>query len=145
MTTSNFGHAGLLAVATALLVACGGTGAPSLTAVPSRTAGARPSVTATLPELEPIGAPPGGSNRRRGAAEPRPVRPPLTELAATARDDAGRSRALGLRDAVRTAGTHLNVLVRAGQFATLSYDLDAVAAELEAALAAAVAQGAGDR
>src|SRR6185437_308187 len=69
----------------------------------------------------------------------------LTELAATARDDAGRSRALGLRDAVRTAGSQLNVLVRAGQFATLPYDLDAVAGELEAALAAAEAEGAGDR
>ena len=67
----------------------------------------------------------------------------LTELAATARDDAGRSRALGLRDAVRTAGGQLNVLVRAGRFDTFAYDLDAVAAELEAALAAA--GGAGDQ
>jgi hypothetical protein len=64
----------------------------------------------------------------------------LTELAATARDDAGRSRALGLRDAVRTASGRLNVLVRARQFEALAYDLDAVAAELEAALA----EGAGD-
>jgi hypothetical protein len=65
----------------------------------------------------------------------------LTELAATARDDAGRSRALGLRDAVRTAARLLNVLVGTRQFDTLAYDLDAVAAELEVALA----EGAGDR
>jgi len=67
----------------------------------------------------------------------------LTELAATARDEAGRSRALGLRDAVRGAGRQLNVLVGARQFNTLAYDLDAVAAELEAALVAA--EGAGAR
>jgi hypothetical protein len=59
----------------------------------------------------------------------------LTELAATARDDAGRSRALRLRDAVRTAGRQLEVLVGARQFDTLAYDLDAVAAGLESALA----------
>jgi hypothetical protein len=265
VTTSNFGHAGLLAVATALLVACGGTGAPSLTAVPSRTEGARPSVTATLPELERSEPRPEGAT---GTAEPpsparsvpRPAPPTeipattaspeqqatgpvlaapppsttsspspagatapaestswlwwflgaivvavavivplllrarrrrvwqddlaaaereiawlarllvpelrrvaspdeavgawtvevsrvsaledrLTELAATARDDAGRSRALRLRDAVRTAGRQLEVLVGARQFDTLAYDLDAVAAGLEAALA----EGAGDR
>jgi hypothetical protein len=67
----------------------------------------------------------------------------LTELAATARDDAGRSRALRLRDAVRGAGRELDVLVRAGRFDTFAYELDAVAAELEAALAAA--EGEGDR
>jgi len=48
-----------------------------------------------------------------------------------------------LRDAVRSAGRQLNVLVEARQFNTLVYDLDAVAAELEAALAAA--EGAGAR
>jgi hypothetical protein len=65
----------------------------------------------------------------------------LTELAATARDDAGRSRALGSRDAVRAADLQLNVLVGARRFDTLAYDLDAVAAGLESALA----EGAGDR
>jgi len=65
----------------------------------------------------------------------------LTELAATARDDAGRGRALGLRDAVRTADLQLNVLVGARRFDTFAYDLDGVAAGLEAALA----DGAGDR
>ncbi len=40
-----------------------------------------------------------------------------------------------LRDAVRNAGSQLYVLVRAGQFDTLARDLDAVAAELETALA----------
>ena len=265
VTTRNFGHAGLLAVATALLVSCGGTGAPGLTAVPSRTAEARPSVTATLPELERSEPRPEGAT---GTAElpsparsvPRPAPPPeipattavpeqqaagpvpaapppsttsspppagatapaqstswlwwflgaivvavavvvplllrarrrrlwqddmaaaereiawlarllvpelrrvaspdeavgawtveasrvsaledrLTELAATARDDAGRGRALGLRDAVRTADLQLNVLVGARRFDTLAYDLDGVAAGLEAALA----DGAGDR
>ena len=263
VTTRNFGHAGLLAVATALLVSCGGTGAPGLTAVPSRTADARPSVTATLPELERSPRPEGAT----GTAElpsparsvPRPAPPPeipvttavpeqqaagpavavpppttalpppagatapaestswlwwflgaivvavavvvplllrarrrrwwqddlaaaereiawlarslvpelrrvaspdeavgawtveasrvsaledrLTELAATARDDAGRGRALGLRDAVRTADLQLNVLVGARRFDTFAYDLDGVAAGLEAALA----DGAGDR
>jgi len=268
VTTGKFGCAALLAVATVLLVACGGTGAPGLTAAPSRTAGDRPSVTATLPELSrseprpeaatgsaeppsparsvprpapptevpattaapeqqaagPVLAtpppsatsspPPAGATaapaqssswlwwllavivvtvavvvalvlraRRRkvwhdelAAAEreiawlARSLVPELrraaspdqavgawsveasrvsaledrlTELAATARDDAGRSRALGLRDAVRSAGRQLNVLVEARQFNTLVYDLDAVAAELEAALAAA--EGAGAR
>ena len=65
----------------------------------------------------------------------------LTELAATARDDAGRGRALGLRDAVRAADLQLDVLVGARRFDTLAYDLDAVAAGLESALA----EGAGDR
>ena len=183
MTTRNLGHAGLLAVATALLVSCGGTGAPGLTGVPSRTAGARPSVTATLPELERSEPRPEGAT---GTAEPpsparsvpRPAPPPEipattavpeqqaagpalavppsttsspssagatapaeSELAATARDDAGRSRALGLRDAVRAADLQLNVLVGARRFDTLAYGLDAVAAGLEAALA----EGAGDR
>ena len=267
MTTSRFGHAALLAVATALLVACGGTGAPGLTAAPSRSAGARPSVTATLPELSrsesrpevatgtaeppsparsvsrpapPTEVPAATAVPEQQAAGPALATPPpsatsspspavatapaeslswlwwllgtilvvvaiivplllrarrrrewhddlaaaerevawlarslvpelrraaspdqavgawsveasrvsaledrLTELAATARDDAGRSRALGLRDAVRSAGRQLNVLVEARQFNTLVYDLDAVAAELEAALADA--EGAGAR
>ena len=264
VTTRNFGHAGLLAVATALLVSCGGTGAPGLTAVPSRTAEARPSVTATLPELERSPRPEGATGTaelpsparsvpqpapppeipattavpEQQAAGPVPAAPPpsttsspppagatapaqstswlwwflgaivvavavvvplllrarrrrlwqddmaaaereiawlarslvpelrrvaspdeavgawtveasrvsaledrLTELAATARDDAGRSRALGLRDAVRAADLRLNVLVGARRFDTLSYDLDAVAAGIEAALA----DGARDR
>jgi hypothetical protein len=67
----------------------------------------------------------------------------LTELAATARDDAGRSRALELRDAVRSADRQLNGVVGARQFNTLAYDVDTVAAELEVALAAA--EGAGAR
>jgi hypothetical protein len=67
----------------------------------------------------------------------------LTELAATARTDAGRGRALRLRDAVRGAGRELNVLVRGGRFETFAYELDAVAAELEAALASE--EGEGDR
>lgn len=59
----------------------------------------------------------------------------LTGLEATARDDAGRSRARDLRDAVRAASRRLDILIRSGQFDTLPWDLDAVAAELEAALA----------
>ena len=124
VTTSKLGHAGLLAVVTALLVACGGTGAPVLTA---RAASPDQAVGAWSVEAS-----------RVAALEDR-----LTELAATARDDGGRSRALGLRDAVHSAGRQLDVLVRAGRFDTLAYDLDGVAAELEAASAAA--EGEGDR
>jgi hypothetical protein len=267
VTTGKFGYAALLAVATALLVACGGSGAPGLTAVPSRTAGARPSVTATLPELSrsesrpevatgtaeppsparsaprpappteipattavpeqqapgPVLAtpPPSTTSSPSPAVATAPAESPswlwwllgtivvavavsvplllrarrrklwhdhlaaaereiawlarslvpvlrraaspdeavgawtveasrvsaledrLTELAATARDDAGRSRALELRDAVRSADRQLNGVVGARQFNTLAYDVDTVAAELEVALAAA--EGAGAR
>lgn len=58
----------------------------------------------------------------------------LTALEATAPDDAGRTRARTLRDAVRTARTRLHGLLTAGQVDTLQRDLDAVAAELERAL-----------
>jgi hypothetical protein len=252
-------RATILLVAASLLIACGGGGAPGLTAAPSRSAGARPTVTATLPDfsrtptlperatdgVEPPGttgsvarpahpteiprtteqpapsaagpalttaaqattpsptaagasAPADTTSwlwwllgaivvvvavvvplllraRRRRAwqddlamaeseiawlarsfiPELRRVASPdqavgawtieanrvsaledrLSGLEATAPDDAGRIRALTLRDAVRSAGRQLNVLVRAGQFDTLAWDLDAVAAELETALA----------
>jgi len=59
----------------------------------------------------------------------------LTGLEATARDDTGRARARNLRDAVRTASSQLNILINDGQFDTLPRDLDAVAGELETALA----------
>ena len=58
----------------------------------------------------------------------------LTALEATAPDDAGRTRARTLRDAVRTARSRLHGLLTAGQVDTLQRDLDAVAAELERAL-----------
>ena len=58
----------------------------------------------------------------------------LTALEATAPDDAGRTRARTLRDAVRTARTRLHGLLTAGQIGTFQRDLDAVAAELERAL-----------
>jgi len=58
----------------------------------------------------------------------------LTALEATAPDDAGRTRARTLRDAVRTARTRLHGLLTAGQGDTPQRDLDAVAAELERAL-----------
>jgi hypothetical protein len=58
----------------------------------------------------------------------------LTALEATAPDDAGRTHARTLRDAVRAARTRLHGLLAAGQVDTLQRDLDAVAAELERAL-----------
>ena len=58
----------------------------------------------------------------------------LTALEATAPDDAGRTRARTLRDAVRTARSRLHGLLTAGQVDALQRDLDAVAAELERAL-----------
>ena len=58
----------------------------------------------------------------------------LTALEAIAPDDAGRTRARTLRDAVRTARTRLRGLLTAGQVDTFQRDLDAVAAELERAL-----------
>ncbi|HEY0815187.1 MAG TPA: hypothetical protein VGE11_18105 [Pseudonocardia sp.] len=47
-------RAAILALAISLLVACGGGGAPSLPETASRSAGARPSVTATLPDLSQL-------------------------------------------------------------------------------------------
>jgi hypothetical protein len=58
----------------------------------------------------------------------------LTALEATAPDDAGRTRARTLRDAVRTARTRLHGLLTTGQVDTFQRDLDALAAELERAL-----------
>ena len=58
----------------------------------------------------------------------------LTALEATAPDDAGRTRARTLRDAVRAARTRVHGLLTAGQVDTFQRDLDAVAAELERAL-----------
>jgi hypothetical protein len=58
----------------------------------------------------------------------------LTALEASAPDDAARTRTRGLRDAVRAARGHLRELLESGSPDTMSRDLDAVAAELEAAL-----------
>jgi hypothetical protein len=58
----------------------------------------------------------------------------LTVLEAIAADDAGRTRARTLRDAVLTARTRLHGLLTAGVVDTFQRDLDAVAAELERAL-----------
>ncbi len=61
----------------------------------------------------------------------------LTALEASAPDDAGRTRARTLRDAVRASRAHMQELVGSGATDTLLRDMDAVAAELEAALEAA--------
>jgi hypothetical protein len=61
----------------------------------------------------------------------------LTALEASAPDDAGRTRARTLRDAVRASRTRMQELVGSGAIDTLPQDLDAVATELETALAAA--------
>jgi hypothetical protein len=58
----------------------------------------------------------------------------LTALEASAPDDAGRNRARTLRDAVRAARHRMQELTGSGTSDTLFRDLDAVAAELEAAL-----------
>lgn len=58
----------------------------------------------------------------------------LIALEATARDDAGRGRARTLRDAVRASRNRLSVLIAARDAEALQRDLDAVAAELDAAL-----------
>ena len=60
----------------------------------------------------------------------------LTALEASAPDEAAGARARTLRDAVRAARGHVQGLLEAGSPDTTSRDLDAVAAELEAALAA---------
>jgi hypothetical protein len=61
----------------------------------------------------------------------------LTALEASAPDDAGRTRARSLRDAVRASRARMQELVGSGATDTLPQDLDAVATELEAALRAA--------
>lgn len=61
----------------------------------------------------------------------------LTALEASAPDDAGRTWTRILRDAVRAARDHMQELTGSGAGDTLLRDLDAVAAELEAALRAA--------
>jgi hypothetical protein len=60
----------------------------------------------------------------------------LTALEASAPDDAGRARALTLRDAVRVSRGHMERLVGSAATDTVMRDLDAAAAELEAALRA---------
>ena len=61
----------------------------------------------------------------------------LTALEASAPDDAGRTWARTLRDAVQTAREHVQELTGSGAGDSQLRDLDAVAAELEAALRAA--------
>jgi hypothetical protein len=61
----------------------------------------------------------------------------LTALEASAPDDAGRTHARTLRDAVRGSRARMQEVVGSGASDTLPQDLDAVATELEAALGAA--------
>jgi len=58
----------------------------------------------------------------------------LTALEASAPDDAARTRTRVLRDAVRASRGRLEGIVESGTPEMLRWDLDAVAAELEAAL-----------
>jgi hypothetical protein len=60
----------------------------------------------------------------------------LIALEASAPDDAGRTRARTLRDAVRVSRGHMEGLVGSAATDTVMRDLDAAAAELEAALRA---------
>ena len=78
----------------------------------------------------------GVAASRVGALEDR-----LIALEMSAPDDAGRARALALRDAVRASRVHLEELVRTGATDTLMRDLDAIAARLESALQVASAGG----
>ena len=65
----------------------------------------------------------------------------LTALEASAWEYAGRTRARGLRDAVRASRARMQELVGSAGTDTLPRDLDAVATELEAALEAANLNG----
>ncbi len=58
----------------------------------------------------------------------------LTALQPSAPDDSGRIRVRTLRDAVRTSRGHMQDVVDSGAPGTVHQDLDAVVAELEAAL-----------
>jgi hypothetical protein len=59
----------------------------------------------------------------------------LTALEASAPDESARTRTRALRDAVRSARGHMQDLLESGSPDTISRDLDAIAAELETALA----------
>ena len=61
----------------------------------------------------------------------------LTALEASAPDDAARTRARTLRDAVRAARGHLQDLLESGSPDTTARDLDAIATELEVVLGSA--------
>jgi hypothetical protein len=58
----------------------------------------------------------------------------LTVLESTAPDDAGRERARSLRDATRLARERMEQLVAPGPHDTWALDLDAIMADLDAAL-----------
>ncbi len=78
----------------------------------------------------------GGWNVAAGrvvAAEDR-----LTALETSAPDDAARTRTRALRDVLRTARVQMQQLLESGSPDTMSQDLDAVAAELEAVLGSAI-------
>jgi len=91
-----------------------------------------------VPELRQAGSPErvaGGwtvAASRVSAVEDR-----LTALEASAPDDAGRARTRTLRDAVRSSRGRMQELLGSAAPDTLSHGLDAIAAELEAALRAA--------
>ncbi|HEY9379544.1 MAG TPA: hypothetical protein VIQ02_20900 [Jiangellaceae bacterium] len=72
-----------------------------------------------------------------GSSRAAAVEDRLTALQSSAPDDPGRIRARNLRDAVRAARGHMQDVVDSGIAGTVHRDLDAVAAELEAALGGA--------
>ena len=69
-----------------------------------------------------------------GAPRVTAVEDRLTVLESTAYDDAGRDRARSLRDASRLARLRMEQLVGPGPHDTWALDLDAIMADLEAAL-----------
>jgi hypothetical protein len=89
-------------------------------------------VQVLLPELQQAGSAAGvrggwGVGQARVVA----VEDRLTALAASARDDAGRARAVGLRDAVRVSRERIGTIAGSGA-ADVSGDLAAVSADLAA-------------
>ncbi len=91
-------------------------------------------VQVLLPELQQAGSA-AGVRGGWGVGEPRvaAVEDRLTELAASARDEAGRARAVALRDAVRRSRDRIRALAESGAV-DVSHDLAAISAELSATL-----------
>ena len=91
-------------------------------------------VQVLLPELQRAGSA-AGVRGGWGVGQARVValEDRLTALASSARDDAGRARAVGLRDAVRVSRERIGTIAASGR-ADVSGDLAAVSADLVAAL-----------
>lgn len=98
-------------------------------------------VQVLLPELRQAGSA-AGVRGGWGVGEPRvaAVEDRLTELAASARDEAGRARAVALRDAVRRSRERIRALAESGAV-DVSHDLAAISAELSATLGQPTSRG----